>query len=191
MKNSRHLVENTISFLLFIFIYFAVTSNTIVKPKTKVTPELWSIEKAQMLLLFGFASHNYLILRDGNGFVEKELHGTPTEKDGRFMKVSLLPGRTLRVMEFSEPLNNAKTYRPSAITVYTGTKEDVKGKWLEGKACAKKINKENLPYPALGIQLEQDTINSNSVATTLLSCMNLPSPRVGLFTPGSNNLIMR
>ncbi len=186
----KPLFQKVVTLLLFIFVYFAITSNPIVRPKASEAPGLWSIEKAQTPLALGFAAHNYLLLRNEQGIVERELHGLPTNNDGSFVKVSLVPGRTLNVLEFEKPLEGARDYRPSAITLYSGTREDAQKKWREGKACAEKINKESLPYPALGIKFEQDTVNSNSVATTLLSCMNLPSPHVGLFTPGSRKMIL-
>ncbi len=189
MKNSGHFIENTISVALFIFVYFAVTSNPVVKPKAIIPVGNWSIEKAQTGLFFELAAHNYLILRDDKGLVQKELHGTPTEPDGTFIRVAILPGRTLRVMEFNTPLDGDRSYKPSGITVYKGNREDTLAKWDSAHACSESINKEKLPYPTLGFNLEEDRVNSNSVATTLLSCMNLPSPRVGLLTPGANNLI--
>ncbi len=189
MKNSGHFFENSVSVALFIFVYFAVTSNPMVKPKAIIPIGTWSIEKAQTSLLFGLAAHNYLILRNDKGFVQKELHGTPTEPDGTFIRVAILPGRTLRVMEFDAPLEGDRNYKPSGVTAYKGSEGDTKKKWSEALICADSISDKKLPYPTLGFNLEEDTVNSNSVATTLLSCMNLPSPRVGLLTPGANNLI--
>ena len=164
----KPLFQKVITLLLFIFVYFAITSNPIVKPKASAVSGLWTIEKAQEPLLFGFASHNYLILRDERNLVQKELHGTPTDKNGAFIKVSLVPGRILRVLELSEPLDGSRSYRPSAVTVYKGSEDEVLAKWQEGKDCARKINESKLPYPALGIRLGEETVNSNSVATEVL-----------------------
>ncbi len=189
MKTPAHFIQNTISVLLFIFVYFAVTSNPVVRPTPVISAGSWSIEKAQTGLLFGVAAHNYLILRDYKGLVQKELHGTPTEPDGTFIRVAILPGRTLRVIEFDAPLDGDRGYKPSGITVFKGDRVEAEKKWDEARDCADIINNKKLPYPMLGVKLEEETVNSNSVATTLLSCMNLPSPRVGLLTPGANNLI--
>lgn len=176
----------------FSFIYIAITHNPVVRPESLKEPGKWTIEKAQSPLLFGLAAHNYLIMRDGDGFSYRELHGSPTEKDGTFVRVSLTNGRILRVIEFkSPPFGDPPAYRPSAVTVFSGNKEEVETKWKEGLSCAEDINKQKLPYPAFGVSLEEDTVNSNSVATTLLLCMQLPSPKVGLLTPGANNLIMK
>lgn len=176
----------------FGFVYVAITQNPVVKPHSSNLPGKWSIEKAQSPLLFGVAAHNYLILRDEHGLAYRELHGSPTEKDGTFVRVSLTNGRILRVLEFSTPpMGSSPSYKPSAVTVFSGSKEEVLSKWHEGLICADDINHKELPYPALGVSVEEDTINSNSVATTLLSCMNLPSPKVGLLTPGADNLIVK
>lgn len=187
----KELLRKMITFILFIFIYYAVTNNRIVKPLTSPLIGSWSIEKAQSSLAFGLASHNYLILRNDEGNVERELHGTPIEKNGNFKKIALTRGDTLHVLEFAYPLYGERNYRPSAVTVFSGSKEQTRAKWNEGLGCLKNINEKNIPYPAFGINVESDTLNSNSVATTLLSCMSLPSPQVGLLTPGSGNLIVK
>ncbi len=191
MEKRSNLTKNVISLLLFVFVYYAVTNNSIVKPLT--IPELgeWSIEKAQSPILFGLFSHNYLLLRNDKGVVEEELQGTPTDDGGVFVRTALTSGKTLRVLRFENPPYGDKNYRPSAVTVFSGDKDSVYKKWKEGITCANKINEKKLPYPAFGINMEEDTVNSNSVATTLLTCMILPSPRVGLLTPGDNNIITR
>ena len=188
---AKELLRKAITLVLFIFIYYAVTNNRMVKPLTTPIAGKWSIEKAQSSLAFGLASHNYLILRNAEGNVERELHGTPIEKDGSFKRIALTSGDTLHVLEFAYPLYGERSYRPSAVTVFSGNKEEVHTKWNEGLVCLKNINTKEIPYPPFGINIESDTLNSNSVATTLLSCMSLPSPQVGLLTPGSQNLISK
>lgn len=189
MQKPPHFFENLISILLFIFVYYAVTSNPVVKPKHVEVKGLWSIEKAQSALLFGLASHNYLILRNDSDEIMRELHGIPQETNGELEKVALTSGRNLSVVEVSYPLFGTASTKPSAVTVFAGSQKDVEAKWKEALSCGKEINEKKLPYPALGINFEEDTINSNSVATTLLSCMHLPSPRVGLLTPGAQTII--
>jgi len=192
MQKPRHLLENTVSIVLFLFVYYAVTSNPVVKPKPDIPEKKWSIEKAQSPLFFGIASHNYLILRDQNGTVINELHGVPTKEDGTFVRVAFTSGHLLKVLEFSTPpYGNAQNYHPSGVIVTSGDKDSMLAKWQDGLSCAKSINAKGLTYPAFGINFEDDTVNSNSVATTLLSCMHLPSPKVGLLTPGYTNLIMK
>lgn len=185
------LIKNILTLLLFSFVYYSITHNQVVQPNTKQELGYWTIEKAQSQLLFGLASHNYLILRNSSGLVEKELHGTPSDDAGRFIRVTILPNKTLKVFELETPLGGDRRYRPSAITLFKGDEKETKEKWNEALPCADEINKQKLPYPEFGVKFEEDTVNSNSVATTLLYCMSLPSPRVGLFTPGSDTLIRR
>jgi hypothetical protein len=173
-------------------ILYLIINSSYTAPKPIIAEGVWSIEKAVYPLLGGLAGHNYIILRDNNGLIQKEFHGLPTDPvTKKYRTISLARGDILRAYEFSYPVFTTRTAVTSSETVIFGNEKAIKKIWEEGKNCIPYINEENVTYPQLGVSFINETINSNSVADTLLSCMKLPTPHVGLLTPGNNNVLLK
>jgi hypothetical protein len=187
---NRVIKDAVFSFFILLFLY-GVTHNELVNPKPSATPGNWSVQKMQHPLLFGFAGHNYVALRDPLGDIVYEMHGLATDRTtGLWMYVGTKKNDYLKVWEFNEPRDYfaEKTY--PGVVLAQGTKEDMLALWEKARACKDKINERNLEYPPLGIQLNGETINSNSVAYTLTVCMNKNARHIGIFTPGDNKYIL-
>lgn len=189
---THHLVKDVLWIALVCAIIYGTTHNSIVRPVPQPTEGSWSIQLMQHPLLFGFAGHNYIALRDGDGSIISELHGLATEKETKQWKyVGSKKTDLLQVWEF----NHGKYLAPKSlpgIILTEGKEEDMVALWNEAKLCEAPINTQNIPYPPYGVSLRNETINSNSVAYTLAQCMHLDTHHVGIWTPGSTmNLLDR
>lgn len=182
---SNHVVRDAVySFFILVFLY-VVTHNDITHPMPEPTPGEWSIQKMQHPLLFGFAGHNYLAVRDPLGDIVYEMHGLATDKlTGTWKYIGTGNGEALKVWEFNEPRDYFAEKQYPGIVLEKGSKEEILSLWEKARECKNKINELNLSYPPLGVSLEGETINSNSVAYTLALCMNKDTRRIGIFTPG-------
>ena len=181
---NRVIKDAVFSFFILLFLY-VLTHNEITHPKPNPLPGNWSIQKMQHPLLFGFAGHNYLAIRDPLGDIVYEMHGLATdEKAGTWKYIGTDKNDKLKVWEFNEPRDYfaEKTY--PGIVLAQGQKEDMLALWEKARSCKEKINQLTIPYPPLGVNLKGETMNSNSVAYTLALCIDKNSPRIGIFTPG-------
>lgn len=144
-------------------------------------------------LLFGFAGHNYLALRDENGDIVSELHGLATDAaNGGWKYIGSNPTDLLRVWQFNSPRYYVAEKKFPGIILAEGTENDMLGIWQKALPCKDEINQENIPYPPYGFSWKNETVNSNSVAYTLAGCMDLSAKHIGIFTPGSTkNLLLR
>lgn len=190
LKN--HVVKDFALSGIFIFAIYGITHNPIVRPIPKPTPGLWSIQFMQHPLLFGFAGHNYLALRNERGDIVSELHGLATDHATKEWKyVGSRPTDLLQVWEFGTGKYLAQKQFPGRV-LHEGSQEDVLATWNQAVSCKNIINSMNLLYPPYGISLRSETVNSNSVAYTLASCMGLDVDHIGIWTPGAAmNLLQR
>ena len=144
-------------------------------------------------LVFGFAGHNYLVLKDQNGDIVAELHGLATNAlTGTWKYIGTNNTDLLQVWEFDSSRYYLAEKKFPGILLHEGNETDTKNLWAKGRACKDSINTAKLPYPPLGFSLRNETLNSNSVAYTLSMCMGLDTRHVGLLTPGAQrNLLAR
>ncbi len=178
------------SLLFFIFIY-SITHNPITRPTPKPKTGNWSIQIMQHPLLFGFAGHNYLALRDPNGNIISELHGLATDSNtGEWKYIGTKSTDELKVWEFNSPRYYLSEKKFPGKILSEGNKSDMKTLWSMALSCIPSINKKNLLYPMLGVSLRGGTENSNSVAYTLSLCMGIDAFHVGLLTPGDKNNLL-
>jgi hypothetical protein len=178
------------SFAILLFLY-AVVHNPITHPTPEPIPGNWSIQFMQHPLMFGFAGHNYLALRDGSGTIVSELHGLATDPStGEWKYIGSNPTDILKVWEFNSSHYYISEKSFPGIILAQGTETDIQAAWNEGKTCVSPINMKNIPYPPYGFSLKNETINSNSVAYTLATCMHLDVRHIGIITPGSTNNLL-
>ena len=139
-------------------------------------------------LVFGVAGHNYLVLRNDKNEIQKELHGLATDSiNGGWKYYGTDKGDLLKVWEFNSPRYYVAQKNYAGIILLRGNESEVKTYWSRSYTCKDAINEKNIPYPPYGIKVRGDTENSNSVAFTLLRCMELSPKHLGLFTPGWGN----
>lgn len=184
-------IKDIICIIIFSLFFYALTHNPITHPKITDSSRLYKIELMQYPLLLGLAGHNYLVMRDSHNNIIKELHGLATDITTKKWKLTGLDKRdTLKAWEFidSGDFITKRTY--SGIILFKGEEDVVKDMWHRTDLCKEKINQKNIPYPPLGFTLRKDTLNSNSVAYTLVMCMGLSTKHIGLITPGSTKNLL-
>ena len=163
---------------------YGVTHNPVVRPLPEHIPGKWTIQFMQHPLLFGFAGHNYLELRNATGTIVAELHGLATDPETGAWKYIGKKTDELKVWEFEEGRYIAGSGFPGMVLV-EGTEAEMRSVWEKGAACKQPINELRIPYPSFGFNMRTETLNSNSVAYTLALCMGLDIKHLGLWTPGS------
>jgi hypothetical protein len=145
----------------------------------------------QQPLLFGIAGHNYLVLRNDNNTIVKELHGLATDaRTGAWRYVGVRNTDILKVWEFNGPHFYLGQKQFAGVMLHNGTEGDVMTLWNKAEECIGPINDKHIPYPPLGIKVTGDTENSNSVAYTLALCMGLDTEHLGLITPGDGKNLL-
>lgn len=189
---TNRFIKDSIFSLFIILSLYGVTHNPIVRPKAQAVPGNWSIEFMQHPLLFGFAGHNYLALRNQDGIIVSELHGLATDSNtGAWKYVGTNIQDLLQVWEFE----NGRYYLAGktfpGIILEEGTKNEIQNLWDTGRTCVEPINAKKIAYPPYGISFKNETRNSNSVAYTLAKCMLLDTRHVGIFTPGSTMNLLK
>lgn len=149
--------------------------------------EQYSIE-ARSLGVVGVASHNFLVLRDGEGRALAELHGLATDrKTGEFIPIGTDEQKhSLRIWHFAHDAEYAKSVGAKANdasfiqqgqsreTVLTAGKEEVLERWNAAVAAKQPLNALDLNYPSLGFRMSGDTVNSNAAYRTLSEIMGVP-----------------
>jgi hypothetical protein len=147
----------------------------------------YSIE-ARSLDVVGVASHNFLVLRDGEGRAIAELHGLATDrKTGEFIPIGTDEQKhSLRVWHFAHDpeyaksigvkANDASFIQPgqSRETMLTAGKEEVLERWNAAVAAKQPLNALDLNYPSYGFRMSGDTVNSNAAYRTLSEIMGVP-----------------
>lgn len=191
MLFTRRFIKDIVLLALFGLVFYGLTHNPITYPRVEPSYGLYSIELMQYPLVLGIAGHNYLVLRDGNNTVLRELHGLATDsKTNAWKYMGIKTGDKLKVWEFSSEDTFVIHKSYSGRILYRGTKEEAVNLWVEALVCKEKINSKNILYPPFGVTLGGDTENSNSVAYTLTLCMDLDPNHIGLFTPGSTKNLL-
>lgn len=192
LRITNKTVRSILQLLVIGCILYGITHNKYARPVPTITKGTWSIEKAVYPLLGGLAGHNYIILRDADGAIRSEFHGLPTDPNtGTYKTVSLSQKDILQAYEFPYALFTNKIDLVSSEIVLSGDETTLRKKWKSGEHCIVEINTKKVPYPQFGVSFINETINSNSIADTLLTCMNLPTPHVGLLTPGTNHILFQ
>jgi hypothetical protein len=177
--------------LVFVIFIYTITHNPITHPKPKPVAGDWTIEFVQHPLVFGILGHNYLVMKNANEETESEMHGLATDRNTKTWKYI---GRTsndmLHVWEFNDRRYGPKSENFAGVVVATGTADEIKSLWSNAEECAKIINQKDIPYTPYGFSFRYAIDNSNSVATTLLTCMNIDPVHLGLITPGENTNLL-
>ena len=149
--------------------------------------EQYSIE-ARSLGVVGVASHNFLVLRDGEGRALAELHGLATDrKTGEFIPIGTDEQKhSLRVWHFAHDAEYAKSVGAKANdatfiqqgqdreTMLTAGKAEVLERWNAAVAAKQPLNALDMNYPSLGFKMSGDTVNSNAAYRTLSEIMGVP-----------------
>lgn len=182
---TRRFIQDILLIALFGFALYALIHNPIVKPEPPQVKGVWSIQLMQHPLIFGMAGHNYLVLRNEQNEIVRELHGLATDPTNEGWKYyATNKGDLLKVWEFTSPHYYLAQKNYAGTLLFTGSKAEVTTRWEQGLVCKEEINAKNLPYPPYGVKVTGDTENSNSVAYTLALCMGLDPRHLGLITPG-------
>jgi hypothetical protein len=182
---TNRFIKDLLWSIAFVSVLYAITHNPIVRPIPQPLPGNWSIQFMQHPLLFGFAGHNYLALRNHDGTIVSELHGLATDSfTGEWKYVGSKATDKLRVWEFESGRYYLAEKTFPGIILKEGSEEEVKAVWNIGISCKDPINSKNIDYPPYGVRIRNETTNSNSVAYTLARCMNLDTRHIGIWTPG-------
>lgn len=148
----------------------------------------YTIELSKYPIAGGIAHHNVVVMKDAAGVVVKELNGLATGADGSIKPIGYLPSDKLKVYE-----SQGRAYSDDSqtkATVFSGTQEEVAKLWSVAKACMDDINAKNISYPFFGLFGGQNGANSNSVASTLLKCMDLPLPTLSGWSPAQDIILL-
>lgn len=171
---------------LFLLSMYGVTHNPIVRPTPQPLPGNWSIQFMQHPLLFGFAGHNYLALRDQNGEIVSELHGLATDMaTGQWKYIGSNPADVLQVWQFESTRYYLAEKKFPGIILKEGSGTELISVWNKAMSCKESINQKRASYPPYGFSMKNETTNSNSVAYTLAMCMELSTKHIGILTPGA------
>lgn len=178
-------IKDILIVAFFFVIFYALTHNSHVRPQPITSQGEWSIELHQKPLALGVAGHNYLVLRNDEGEIISTLHGLPTdEATGDWKYVGKNKKDILKVWEFGAKDDEGMRIGSYGVSLVKTNKEEAISRWVQAQQCGEMIDALSIPYPPFGVSFRKDTENSNSVAYTLASCMNLKTSHVGLFTPG-------
>lgn len=190
---TNQFIKDLILSIFVILSLYGVTHNPIVRPTPQPIPGNWSIQFMQHPLLFGFAGHNYLTLRDADGTIVSELHGLATDNTtGMWKFVGTKSSDILQVWNFENQRYYLAEKTFPGIILSQGNQEEMKMLWNRGLICKDSINTRRISYPPYGVSFKNETTNSNSVAYTLSKCMGLDSRHIGIWTPGDTmNLLDR
>ena len=148
--------------------------------------EQYSIE-ARSLGVAGAASHNFLVLRDGEGRALAEIHGLATDrKTGEFIPIGTDEQKhSLRVWHFAHDAEYAKSIGANANgatfiqegqdhkTMLSAGKEEVLARWNAAVAAKDPLNALDRDYPSYGFKMSGDTVNSNAAYRTLSEVMGV------------------
>ena len=156
-------------------------------PVPDYQPGNWTIQQFQFPLAWGLAGHHGFALLNPAGKVVHEMQGLATDPQGNIIAIGTF-GDKLKVYAF--PGSNVYARASATCTVASGPYSNVvESIWGAAMAGAAAINAQKLAYPFLGFGA-----NSNSVATTLATCMNAREPakvvRASLYVPGQGALLL-
>lgn len=158
--------------------------------------------EARSLGVVGVASHDFWVLRDGQGKALAELHGLATERETNTPKAigtdedkfSLRVWQLYADKSFAEERGGSLsrfTYiadDQQHMTVLSAGKEEVMARWNAAAAAIKPLNAADLDYPNYGFKIFSDTVNSNSAYRTLGEVMGVAVKDFpGVLEPGIDN----
>lgn len=147
----------------------------------------YQIIQSQLPLVWGLGGHNLVVVTDPSGGVLGEFNGLATSARGQIKPIGYLPTDQLRVFKFSQ----ARYYRSTQnqyVVFSSSSYADISSRINAMEQCMHQINAQNMRYPFLGLGK-----NSNSVASTLLSCIGgkeTPLPKGAWIMPGVGNLLL-
>jgi hypothetical protein len=150
----------------------------------------WTVSVAQYNIAGG-AQHNIILIRDGAGTLRAQINGGPQGPDGRLANWPanadlFLPGAApLRAQVDGASGGYYQRGLPEQ-TVLVGSEADIRAALQAGFACVNDINNAGYRYGTL-------TINSNSVANTVLQCMGIILPSdalLALSAPGFGRTLL-
>jgi hypothetical protein len=157
---------------------------------------------ARSLVVAGVASHDFLVLRDGEGRALAELHGLATDrKTGQGIAIGTDEAQhSLRIWHFAHDSSYAKSIGAQADgstfiaegqdhkTMLVADKQEVLSRWNAAVAAKEPLNALDLNYPNYGFRMSGDTVNSNSAYRTLSEIMGVPVHDFpGRLEPGLDN----
>lgn len=166
--------------------------------------DLYSIE-ARSFNLVGVGSHNYWVLRNGVGDDIAELHGLATDREtGRWLPIGVIDD-SLRAWSFAtassateiginKPIYSSSGYinpGQKSEVVFVGGSADVFARWRQAASAVDMINRLDLDYPAFGVNILSDTVNSNSMFRTFGALMGVEFDNFPwVIEPGIDNFVI-
>lgn len=153
--------------------------------------EKYSIEAASYSIM-GLGSHNFWVLKDSNGKIISELHGLAVSRTtGKPVAVGTSADHSIRMYTMQAGNLSGMYSSDNAHRVYLGPAEEVMARWNNAIAAQKTINDQDLDYTPYGFSIFGDTINSNSVYSTLGELMGVtPYNFIGKKEPGIDNRVL-
>ena len=167
--------------------------------------EQYRIEARSLDILGGTSGHSYWVLRGSDGHVLAELHGLATNrKTGEFEPIGYDEKTySLRAWHFphtSDLASRSQTTKNSdsfyvegqqSKFVAEGSKEEILSRWDKAVHSIERLNNLDLNYPALGVNLIRQTVNSNSTFRTLGEIMDVDIPDFpAKLEPGLDNRML-
>jgi hypothetical protein len=132
-------------------------------------------------------------MRDEKENVLYQMHGFATDENNNYKFIGNKVTDRLKVWEFDHDLykdTRNLDIGDTGVILATGTKDYINLLWDQSKVCMSDINEKDILYPRYGFRLFGETENSNSVADTLISCMQLKNRDIGLITPGRDVILI-
>ena len=145
--------------------------------------------EARSYELIGIASHNFWVLRNGEGEAVAQLHGLATDrKTNRFKPIGFFSDR-LGFYEF-KTAENAPTFISKTqqfTTVFQGEKEDALVRWNKASGQVESLNQRDIHYSPFGL-FGMPITNSNSAYHLFARLMEVECCRFfGVLEPGISN----
>ena len=148
----------------------------------------YSIEARSLKIPYLPASHDFWVLRDPSGNAIAELHGLATNrKTGEPAPIgtddkeySLRAWHYVHDSEYAANIGVQRTddsyisKNQKHQTVFSGSKEEVFGRWSAATNNIDRLNNLDLDYPAYGVNISSPTVNSNSAYRTFGEIMDVP-----------------
>lgn len=149
----------------------------------------FTIEFAELPIVMGAAAHNYIVLKDDQGRILREMHGLATGSDGQPKEIGWLSTDKIVVYERSYSLfENPDGAR---ATVFSGSEAQAFALWERAQQAMLLVNEQNIPYSTFGFSIFSDTKNSNAAASTLMAAMGLAEPNLSWkLDPGSGVMLL-
>lgn len=148
----------------------------------------YSIE-ARSYDLLSIASHNFWVLRDGEGNVIAQLHGLATDRKTNYFKPIGFFSDRLGFYEFKTAENDPTfiSIKQQSVKVFQADIEEVQMRWNKAACQIESLNQMDLNYSPFGI-FGYPITNSNSAYHLFARLMDVECCRFfGVLEPGINN----